>query len=168
VTAGSADGGRPPAVRYKIPESVLVVIFTPALEVLLLERADHPGFWQSVTGSRATVDEPLAATCAREVAEETGLERAAADFEDWRQVHRYAIYPHWRHRYAPGVTHNTEHVFGLCVPRPFAPRLAGREHAAYRWLPWRDAADACFSWTNAQSIRLLGQRRAPGAAADPA
>lgn len=162
--SGPDGGRRPAAAGHKIPESVLVVIHTPALEVLLLERADHPGFWQSVTGSRAAPDEPLAATCAREVAEETGLVRAAADFEDWRLVHRYAIYPHWRHRYPPGVTHNTEHVFGLRVPAPFAPRLAAREHAGYRWLPWRDAADACFSWTNAQSIRLLPQRLAPAPA----
>ena len=60
---------RPP----KIPESVLVVIHTPALEVLLIERADKPGYWQSVTGSKDTPDEPLVTTCVREVAEETGI-----------------------------------------------------------------------------------------------
>jgi dATP pyrophosphohydrolase len=143
----------------KIPESVLVVIYTPALDVLLLERADHEGFWQSVTGSRDSLDEPLRATCAREVAEETGLISPAASFEDWKVSHRYAIYAHWRTRYAPGVTHNTEHVFGLCVPR-FEPVLAPAEHTRYRWLPWRDAADACFSWTNAEAIRRLGTSRA--------
>ncbi len=140
---------------YKIPESVLVVIHTPALEVLLLERADHPGFWQSVTGSRASLDEPLAATCAREVEEETGYAAAPAAFIDWQLTHRYTIYPQWRHRYAPGVTENTEHVFGLTVAQPFTPRLAPREHSAWRWLPWREAADACFSWTNAQAVRRL-------------
>jgi dATP pyrophosphohydrolase len=145
----------------KIPESVLVIVHTAAGEVLLLERADHPGFWQSITGSRATVDEPLRATCAREVAEETGLSVAPADFDDWERVHRYAIYPQWRHRYAPGVTHNTEHVFGLRVPAPFVPRLAPREHVAYCWRPWRDAADRCFSWTNAQAIRRLHASEAP-------
>ncbi len=146
--------------RLKIPESVLVVISTPALDVLLLERADHPGFWQSVTGSRAAADEPFAVTCAREVAEETGLVRAPADFDHWDLVNRFAIYPHWRPRYAPGVTHNTEHVFGLRVGAPFEPRLAPREHLRHRWLPWRDAADACFSWTNAQAIRTLPLRQA--------
>jgi dATP pyrophosphohydrolase len=144
--------------QFKIPESVLVVIHTPALEVLLLERADHPGFWQSVTGSRASAAEPLAATCAREVEEETGLARPTGVFDDWQLVHRYAIYPQWRRRYAPGVTHNTEHVFGLAVDAPFEPRLAAREHSRFRWLPWRDAADACFSWTNAQAIRRLPAR----------
>jgi dATP pyrophosphohydrolase len=145
---------------YKIPESVLVVIHTTAGCVLLLERADHPGFWQSVTGSRATAAEPLAQTCAREVAEETGLVRPAAAFDDWRLVHRYAIYPQWRPRYAPGVTHNVEHVYGLRVAARFDPVLAPREHWRAQWLPWRDAADACFSWTNAQAIRRLADRGA--------
>jgi dATP pyrophosphohydrolase len=143
---------------FKIPESVLVVIHTPALDVLLLERADHPGFWQSVTGSLARPDEPLAEACAREVREETGYDAPPTAFDDWQLTYRYAIYPHWRHRYAPGVTHNTEHVFGLRVLSRFEPRLDAREHTAWRWLPWRDAADACFSWTNAQAIRRLGDR----------
>lgn len=147
-------------VAFKVPESVLVVIHTPDLEVLLLERADHRGFWQSVTGSRASNEEPLARTCAREVAEETGLEKSPAEFDDWNQVNRYVIYPHWRHRYAPGVTENTEHVFGLKVRMKFEPRLADGEHTAARWLPWREAADACFSWTNVQAIRALPQRLA--------
>jgi dATP pyrophosphohydrolase len=143
---------------YKLPESVLVVIHTPALDVLLLERVDFPGFWQSVTGSRATADEPLAATCAREVGEETGLARPPADFDNWHYTNRYSIYPQWRHRYAPGVTHNVEHLFGLCVETRFAPQLAPREHRRWQWLNWRDAADMCFSWTNAQAIRLLAFR----------
>jgi dATP pyrophosphohydrolase len=145
---------------HKIPESVLVVVYTTALEVLLLERADHPGFWQSVTGSRAALDEPLVQTCAREVKEETGLDLPAGAYEDWRHVNRYTIYPHWRHRYAAGVTHNTEHVFGLAVVAPFAAVLAPREHTRFQWRPWREAADLCFSWTNAQAIRLLADRAA--------
>jgi dATP pyrophosphohydrolase len=155
----TTSNGQP---AFKVPESVLVVIYTPRLDVLLLERADHPGFWQSVTGSRASMDEALGETCSREVREETGLVRAPSDFEDWRLTHRYAIYPHWRYRYAAGVTHNVEHVFGLVVDDRFAPRLSRAEHTAFLWLPWRDAADRCFSWTNAQSIRLLADR--PGAA----
>ena len=145
---------------YKIPQSVLVVIYTAALDVLLLERADHPGFWQSVTGSRATLDEPLAQTCMREVKEETGLATEPGDYGDWRHVNRYTIYPHWRHRYAPGVTHNTEHVFGLAVDARFDAVLAPREHTQFQWRPWRQAADLCFSWTNAQAIRLLADHAA--------
>ena len=152
------DGAARSAPVPKVPESVLVVIYTPALDVLLLERADHPGFWQSVTGSRVSPDEPLRETCAREVAEETGYAAPATVFDDWQLVHRYEIYAHWLHRYAPGVTHNTEHVFGLCVPQRFDPVLAAGEHTGSRWLPWRDAADACFSWTNAAAIRMLDRR----------
>jgi dATP pyrophosphohydrolase len=143
---------------FKIPESVLVVIHTPALDVLLLERADHPGFWQSVTGSLDHPGEDRREACAREVAEETGLTADADRFVDWYLEHRYTIYPEWLHRYAAGVSHNTEHVFGLCVDERFTPRLAPREHRASRWLPWRDAADVCFSWTNAAAIRELPQR----------
>ncbi len=150
-------------MSFKIPESVLVVIHTPALEVLLLERVDHPGFWQSVTGSRAALDEPLTATCAREVEEETGWAAAACDFTDWQLINRYSIFAQWRHRYAPGVVENTEHVFGLTVPTAFTPRLAAREHSAWRWLPWQAAAEACFSLTNAQAVRRLPAMLTPGA-----
>ncbi len=146
----------------KIPESVLVVIHTAALEVLLLERADHPGFWQSVTGSKDTLEEALADTCRREVLEETGLDCSRFELTDWQWSQRYEIYAHWRHRYPPGVTHNTEHVFGLLLPGPIEARLSPREHLSQTWLPWHEAADRCFSWSNAEAIRQL-PRRAAGA-----
>jgi dihydroneopterin triphosphate diphosphatase len=154
---GSA--GRPP----KIPESVLVVVHTAELEVLLIERADRPGYWQSVTGSKDRVDEPLVDTCVREVWEETGIRIGsaavpAAALSDWALANVYEIYPIWRHRYAPGVTHNTEHVFGLCVPRATAVVLNPREHLRHQWLNWRAAADACFSPSNAEAILQLSQR----------
>ena len=142
-----------PARPHKIPRSVLVVIHTPALEVLLIERADRPGYWQSVTGSLDAEDEPLEATARREVAEETGITHG--DLQDWGLENVYEIYPVWRHRYASGVTHNTEHVFGLTVPAGTPVRLAPREHLAWRWLPWREAADACFSPSNAEAILQL-------------
>ncbi len=148
----------------KIPESVLVVIHTTALDVLMLERADHPGFWQSITGSRAAIDEPLRTTCVREVAEETGLAALPEQLIDWELHHRFAIYEQWRHRYASGVTHNTEHVFALGLAQRFDPRLNPLEHVRSRWLPWRDAADACFSWTNAEAIRRLGGMESKGSA----
>ena len=143
--------------NYKIPESVLVVIHTPQQEVLLLERADHPGFWQSVTGSRDTPDEALVHTAVREVFEETGLAAPAADFRDWGVSNIYEIYPAWRARYAPRVTRNTEHVFSLCVPRASAVTLSPREHTACQWLPWLEAADQCFSASNAEAVLLLPQ-----------
>ena len=145
----------------KIPESVLVVIHTPDLQVLLLERADHPGFWQSVTGSKDVADEPLTLTCAREVMEETGLDASRYELTDWQQTNRFEIFMHWRHRYPEGVTHNTEHVFGLCVPQPLPITLAPREHLQYAWLPWEDAAQRCFSWSNVQAIRELPVRHRP-------
>jgi dihydroneopterin triphosphate diphosphatase len=149
-------------VRYKIPVSVLVVIYTPRRQTLLLRRADHAGgFWQSVTGSLDHADEPLRQTCAREVEEETGWRAAPGDFADWGLQHDFEIFPKWRHRYAPGVTRNREHVFGLLVPRPFEARLAPLEHTASRWLDWREAADACFSWTNAEALRRLGDLDSP-------
>jgi len=136
---------------------VLVVIHTPALETLLIERADAPGFWQSVTGSRDTFDEPLERTAAREVQEETGLDTEAPghDLRDWGLENVYEIYPQWLHRYAPGVMHNTERVFGLCVPRAVPVRLNPREHRDQVWLPWRDAVERCFSPSNAEAIAWL-------------
>ena len=145
---------------WKIPESVLVVIHTAALDVLLIERADRPGFWQSVTGSKDTVEEDLEQTAVREVAEETGIvigspDVPLANLRDWNLRNVYEIYPVWRHRYADGVTHNTEHVFGLRVPRDIAVRVAPREHLNFEWLPWREAADRCFSSSNAEAILML-------------
>ena len=147
-------------VRYKIPVSVLVVIHTPQLEVLLIERADRPGFWQSVTGSVKHEGEPLPETARREVFEETGIDTNAHRLLDWGRHNQFEIFRHWRSRYAPGVTHNTEHVFGLRLPSRLPVRLAEREHLRYEWLPWRDAADKVFSWSNAEAIRELPSRAA--------
>ena len=149
-------------MRYKIPVSVLVVVHTPALHVLLLERADRPGFWQSVTGSQDG-GETLEQTAVRELREETGVDAACYRLLDWNQRNRYEIYQRWRHRYAPGVTHNIEHVFGLQLPAPLAVTLAPKEHLHYEWLPWREAADKVFSWSNAEAIRELPQRLAADA-----
>lgn len=145
----------PPLRPFKIPRSVLVVIHTPALEVLLIERADKPGYWQSVTGSLDAEDEALEMTARREVAEETGITEGL--LRDWEQRTVYEIYPVWRHRYAPGVKHNTEHVFGLTVPHILPVRLSPREHLASVWLPWQEAAARCFSPSNAKAILQLPQ-----------
>ena len=150
------DAPRPP----KIPESVLVVIHTPQLDVLLIERADAPGHWQSVTGSKDSLEESLVETCVREVAEETGIAIGTdlvplAALRDCELVNVYEIYPRWRARYAAGVTHNTEHVFGLTVPAGTPVRLNPREHLAHQWLPWREAADCCFSPSNAEAVLQL-------------
>jgi dATP pyrophosphohydrolase len=144
-------------IAHKIPVSVLVVIHTADGRVLLMERADAPGFWQSVTGSQ---DEgyTLEQTAIREVREETGLDAKAFELTPWDIETRYEIYARWRHRYAPGVTHNIEHVFGLRLPAPLPVTLAPREHLRYLWLPWEEAAARCFSPSNAAAIRLLPAR----------
>jgi dATP pyrophosphohydrolase len=156
------------ARAYKIPESVLVVIHTEALEVLLIERADHPGYWQSVTGAKDRIDEPLVDTCVREVAEETGIAIGSAAvpreaLRDWGLSNEYEIYPVWRGRYAPGVTRNTEHVFGLTVPARIAVTLNPREHLRHQWLPYQAAAERCFSPSNAAAILQLPRFAPPGA-----
>jgi dATP pyrophosphohydrolase len=143
---------------HKIPVSTLVVIHTPDLKVLLLERADHPGFWQSVTGSQDE-GEALADTAMREVEEETGIDARRYRLEPWNLRNVYEIDPVWRHRYAPGVTHNTEHVFGLEVPGEVAVKLAPREHLASQWLPWNEAAERVFSWSNRKAILMLPERK---------
>jgi dihydroneopterin triphosphate diphosphatase len=140
---------------FKIPLSVLVVIHTPALDVLLINRADTPGTWQSVTGSKDHEDETFEETAIREVREETGIDASIGTLTDWNIENVYTIYAHYLHRYAPGVARNREHVFGLCVPEGTPVTLNPREHTAYQWLPWREAADLCFSPSNAEAILML-------------
>jgi dATP pyrophosphohydrolase len=144
-------------MNYKIPVSVLVLVHTTDLQVLLLERADRPGFWQSVTGSQDP-GETLAETARRELGEETGIVVGPDELVDWKLQNKYEIYAHWRNRYAPGVTHNTEHVYALTLPAMRDVVLAPREHLAWQWLPWREAADRVCSWSNAEAIRQLPKR----------
>ena len=148
------------AQTFKIPQSVLVVIHTPALEVLLIRRADAPDFWQSVTGSKDALDESYSKTAVREVLEETGIDCAlgsdlADALQDWQLENVYEIYPRWRHRYAPDVIRNTEHLFGLRVPKARPVRLSPREHTAAQWLPYQQAASGCFSPSNAEASLML-------------
>ena len=145
---------------FKIPESVLVVIYTPGLDVLLIKRTDASDFWQSVTGAKDATTESLREAAVREVLEETGIDcgsgsRLAGSLVDWGLENIYEIYPRWLHRYAPGVTRNTEHLFGLVVPAATPVFLRSAEHTEYQWLPWRHAAVRCFSPSNAEAILLL-------------
>jgi dATP pyrophosphohydrolase len=143
---------------HKLPVSVLVLVHTAQLEVLLLERASRPGYWQSVTGSLDRPDEPLEAAAAREVMEETGIDVPRARLLRWNVVNTFEIYAQWRHRFAPGTLYNTEHVFSLALPERPAVKLAPREHIAYEWLAWGPAAARCFSWSNRDAIHMLGER----------
>jgi dihydroneopterin triphosphate diphosphatase len=143
-------------MAFKLPESVLVVVHTPQLQVLLLERAAQPGFWQSVTGSREPDDPDLLATARRELREETGL--TVGTLSDWKLTNRYEIWPQWRARYAPDVTHNTEHVFGFLVPETTVATLDPAEHTRQIWLPWQEAMAKVFSPTNRDAIWQLSRR----------
>jgi dATP pyrophosphohydrolase len=145
-------------VSHKLPVSVLVLVHTAQGEVLLLERSLRPGYWQSVTGSLDRLDEPLAAAAAREVREETGIDAAAGRLERWNVVYTFEIYRQWRHRFAPGVIHNVEHVFALELAARVPVTMAPDEHTAFEWLPWREAAAKCFSWSNRDAIVMLGER----------
>jgi len=148
----------------KKPVSVLVLIHTPGLDILLLERASHPGYWQSVTGSLEDSEAASAAAC-REVQEETGIVAAAEHLLDWRVTNRYEIFPEWRHRYPAGVTHNVEHVFSLCVSPGTPVAIAPDEHLHHCWLPWQEAATRVFSWSNRDAILMLPRLQSAGASA---
>jgi dATP pyrophosphohydrolase len=147
-------------MRHKLPVSVLVVVHTLDRQVLLLERAQRPGYWQSVTGSLDRPDEPLELAAAREVREETGIDAASGTLSRWNVANTFEIYLHWRHRFAPGVTHNTEHVFGLALGALLPVTIAADEHIAFAWMPWREAAQKCFSWSNRDALRMLGENAA--------
>ena len=142
---------------FKTPVSALVLIHTANLQVLIIERADKAGFWQSVTGSLEAGETPRQAAI-REVLEETGLDATQYDLQDWQASNTYDIYPHWRYRYAPGITTNVEHLFALELPKEIAISLAPEEHVQYEWVDWREAAKRVFSWTNVDALKRLGER----------
>jgi dATP pyrophosphohydrolase len=147
------------AARLKLPVSVLVVVHTAAGEVLLMERAARPGFWQSVTGSLDRMDESPQAAAGRELLEETGIDPARGSLQRWPLCYTFEIFAQWRHRFAAGTTHNTEHVFGFRLPGVLPVTLAPDEHVASLWLPWREAAAKCFSWSNRDAIGMLACAR---------
>jgi dATP pyrophosphohydrolase len=144
-------------VSAKLPVSVLVVVHTSGRDVLLLERSGATGLWQSVTGSLDRADEPPAEAARRELREETGIDARPADLRRWNLTYTFEIFAQWRHRFSPGTTHNTEHVFSIELPERVSATLAPEEHVGSVWLPWQEAAAKCFSWSNRDAIRIIGQ-----------
>ena len=143
-------------MAFKKPISSLILIYSEDFKVLLMERADKKGFWQSVTGSLEDNETPKDAAI-REVFEETGIDTSQYQLEDWNLFHIYEIYADWRYRYAPHVTHNQEHIFGLKVPTTIPIQLSKDEHVQYLWVDWREAMDKVFSWTNVEAIKKLAE-----------
>lgn len=154
----NADPGAPAAARFKRPESVLVVVYTATGRVLLLKRADHPNFWQSITGSLEWGDATPHATALRELREETGI--VTQSLRDWRLIQRYEIFPEYRHRYEPHVTHNTEHAFSLALPDVCPVAINPLEHSAYEWVSFPEAIARATSWTNRDMLLLLSKELA--------
>ena len=140
---------------FKMPVSCLVIIYS-GKQTLILERADHSGYWQSVTGSWEN-GETLLQTAQREVVEETGFQLDEGCWRDCWWANQYEIYSHWRYRYAPGICINTEHVFTLCLPEYLTPVLAPREHVRFAWVEWSEAANRVFSPTNRSALVWIGK-----------
>ena len=138
--------------EFRRPESVLVVVHTPTLDCLLLERVEPRGFWQSVTGTLRWA-ETSAECAARELAEETGL--APNGLSDAHVQRAFPILPAWRSRYAPGIDSNVEHRWYLEVPEVCAVRIEPTEHVAYLWLPIDAAIERVASWTNREALQQL-------------
>jgi len=144
--------------RYKRPASVLVVAYVRAGKVLLLRRADHADFWQSVTGSMRWDETDPRVTAVRELEEETGWRAAPQDLCDLELTQRFPILPQWRQRYASDVTENVEHAFAFELAHETEPRLAPHEHTAYGWFFFEEAQRKVASWTNRNAIREVQQR----------
>lgn len=136
---------------YRRAESVLVVVYTSTQQVLLLERSQPSGYWQSVTGSLELGE--TAADCARrELFEETGIDAIPVDTGI---INRFKIMPEWRNRYAPEVEDNTEYVFRVQLEQMFTPVLNPQEHTRYEWLDTQTSMHWCFSHTNAEAIERI-------------
>jgi len=135
---------------YKRPESVLVVIYSVSGEVLLLERCQPEGYWQSVTGSLEW-GEAARTAAIREVREETGLQ-VQDNLVDCAYSNRFEIVPAWRARYAPDVDWNTEHVFRVELATTAPICINTEEHVQAEWVAAQQAAERASSRTNRAAI----------------
>lgn len=123
-----------------------------ATEVLLIKRADHACFWQSVTGSLEWGEVAYAAAL-RELAEETGIHS-----DGLRQTgisRSYEILSQWRKRYPPNTQRNREHLFFCHVEQKPDIILDLDEHTEFVWLEFEQAEAKVFSWSNRLAISSL-------------
>lgn len=145
-------------MNYKNPNSVLVVVYAKNTHrVLMLQRKDDPEFWQSVTGSIEIGEKPIEAA-AREVFEEIGLQishlqnsEKKQPLVDCQKQIEFEIFPHFRYKYAPNITHCVEHWFLLPLESEQEPILS--EHLAYCWVSVEEAVEMTKSPNNAQAIK---------------
>ncbi|TCK01444.1 dATP pyrophosphohydrolase [Volucribacter psittacicida] len=137
--------------NFKNPKSVLVVVYAVSTgKVLMLQRKDDPDFWQSVSGSIETGETAWQAA-QREVWEEIGL--TAEGLIDCQQSVEFEIFPQFRYKYAPYITHCLEHWFLLPLAQESAVKLT--EHLSYQWLTPQVAATLTKSWNNGKAIEQL-------------
>lgn len=129
----------------------MVVIHTDS-SVLLIKRADHECFWQSVTGS-IEYGEEAEQTAIREVFEETAIEVPILRTTGIRRY--YDILPQWRHKFPPGTTRNRESLFFCQVDTEVSVQLDEREHSDYQWLDFATGIETAWSWTNKLAIMQL-------------
>jgi dihydroneopterin triphosphate diphosphatase len=136
--------------KWKRPESVLVIV-SAGNQVLLLQKRDVPTFWQSVTGSLLWQEDKPFDAAWRELKEETGLTAHEGKLVDCQYQERFRIYTYWQYRYAPGTTHNLEHVFCFVLKKPLEIKLS-EEHLSYCWLEKEAAAKKVSSPSNRRAI----------------
>ncbi|NBI13148.1 dihydroneopterin triphosphate diphosphatase [[Haemophilus] felis] len=139
-------------MKYKNPYSVLVLVYeTKHNKVLMLQRQDDPSFWQSITGTIENEETPLQ-TAIREVREEIGLDVQQEKLKliDCNHSVKFEIFPQFRHKYAPHISHCTEHWFLLPLPEQYEIHLT--EHLDYQWLPPQQAVALTKSWNNRAAI----------------
>lgn len=137
--------------HFKRPESVMVVVHTHD-EVLLIKRADHDCFWQSVTGSIEHGEQPKQ-TAVRELYEETGIKVSTLRETGIRRS--YDILPQWRHKFPPGVTRNAENLFFCPLDEKAEITLDSREHTEFQWVNFSTGIEQAWSWTNKLAIMQL-------------
>ena len=142
---------------HNVYDNVRTRVIVVSAGAILLLPPDQPGEGWRPPGGGLEPRESMADCARREVLEETGIDAARGRLERWSLVYTFEIYPHWRHRFAPGVLQNVEHVFALELALRPAVRIAPDEHVAFMWLPWREAAARCFSWSNRDAIVMLGE-----------